>query len=331
MDEQAAEGRVVEEPTSVIEPTRVDELPPVDKEQPTPVAEEPVPTEQSRFKPLIPQPSQTELIEELRQSDNLDTMSPHIKLSSEQKEQELDDEDEPDEPVPPQSFTEDDSDLVDKMKTEKLNQFLKYKEQKHQQFFEKNQTNPHIYPHLDDADFNSKISAKKEFQFMYDGKIINDADGLKQHADALCKMKTFLKPHQEFVKSFLSTQTPYNGLLLFHGTGTGKTCAAIGITENMRDYLKYSGKKQRIIVVASPNVQDNFKTQLFDERNLKQTTTGWELTGCNGNKFLDEIDITQLGRVPKQKVIEKNQEFINNGGQLVSISTNAPNSIYNML
>ena len=73
----------------------------------------------------------------------------------------------------------------------------------------------------------------------------------------------------------------------------------------MRDYLKYSGKSQKIIVVASPNVQDNFKTQLFDERKLVKTNTGWKLSGCNGNKFLEDINISQLGNISKEQIIEK--------------------------
>jgi hypothetical protein len=40
----------------------------------------------------------------------------------------------------------------------------------------------------------------------------------------------------------------------------------------MRQYLKDVGIKQKIIVVAFPIVQDNFKLQLFDENKLKEKT-----------------------------------------------------------
>ena len=139
-------------------------------------------------------------------------------------------------------------------------------------------TNLKTYHNLDDKEFNDKITSKKEFQFMYDGKIV-EPEQLEEHAEELCNRKMYLKPHQEFVRNFLSTETPYNCLLLFHGTGTGKTCASIGITENMRDYLKYSGKNKKIIIVASPNVQTNFKTQLFDPRKLTLTPQGWSISG----------------------------------------------------
>ena len=61
---------------------------------------------------------------------------------------------------------------------------------------------------------------------------------IKTKADALAKADFELSPHQAFVRNFMSFQTPYNSLLLFHGLGSGKTCSAIGVCEEMRDYLK---------------------------------------------------------------------------------------------
>jgi hypothetical protein len=52
-------------------------------------------------------------------------------------------------------------------------------------------------------------------------------------------------PHQNFVKNFLSLQTPYNGLLLYHGLGPGKTCSAIGIADEMRSYMKQMNFEQK--------------------------------------------------------------------------------------
>ena len=81
-------------------------------------------------------------------------------------------------------------------------------------------------------------------------------------SDKLCNVKDFeLTNHQQFVRNFLSFETPYNSLLLYHGLGTGKTCSAIGVSEEMRTYLKQMNISERIIIVASPNVQENFKMQ----------------------------------------------------------------------
>ena len=46
--------------------------------------------------------------------------------------------------------------------------------------------------------------------------------------------------------------------------GSGKTCSAIGIAEEMRKYYKQVGIRSQIIIVAYPNVQDNFRLQLCE-------------------------------------------------------------------
>ena len=38
--------------------------------------------------------------------------------------------------------------------------------------------------------------------------------------------------HQEIVRDYINLYTPYRGLLIYHGLGSGKTCASIGIAES---------------------------------------------------------------------------------------------------
>ena len=40
--------------------------------------------------------------------------------------------------------------------------------------------------------------------------------------------------HQKVVRDYLNLHTPYRGLLLFHGLGSGKTCSSIAIAEGMK-------------------------------------------------------------------------------------------------
>tara|TARA_B100000787_G_scaffold159359_1_gene137416 strand:- start:7419 stop:11390 length:3972 start_codon:yes stop_codon:yes gene_type:complete len=147
----------------------------------------------------------------------------------------------------------------------------------------------YILPHIDDTNFNLKLVKNKQFldtkYKTYDHRNINTI------ADKLCNSDFELAPHQIFVKNFLSVNSPYNNLLLYHGLGTGKTCSAITIAEETRQYLKYMNKIKRIIIVASPNVQENFKLQLFDERKLKFENGKYNLNNCVGNSILDEINI----------------------------------------
>ena len=133
---------------------------------------------------------------------------------------------------------------------------------------------------------------------------------IEEVSNKLCNAEFELAPHQMFVRNFLSFQTPYNGLLLYHGLGSGKTCSAISVSEEMRAYLKQMDIAQRIIVVASPNVQENFKLQLFDERRLKEVDGLWNIKACTGNKFLAEINPMNMKGLPREKVISQVKRII---------------------
>ena len=113
------------------------------------------------------------------------------------------------------------------------------------------------------------------------------------------------------VKNFLSFYTPYNSILLYHGLGTGKTCSAIGIAEETREHLKQLNIKKKIIIIASPNVQDNFRIQLFDERKLEFINGGWNIENCVGNKFLNELNLISYKDLSRDSIIKQINNIIN--------------------
>jgi|TARA_B110000495_G_scaffold203220_1_gene225971 hypothetical protein len=193
------------------------------------------------------------------------------------------------------------------------NSFINKREILNRNFISANEDKfENLYPSLDDSEFNIKIALKKEFnETKYDGTIFS-VDEIEEQAKKLCEADFELSPNQLFVRNFLSFQTPYNSLLLYHGLGSGKTCSAISVSEEMRDYLKQLGITQRIIVVASPNVQENFKLQLFDDRKLKLIDGLWNLRACTGNKYLKEINPMNMKGLSKEKVIRQIKRIINN-------------------
>lgn len=166
-----------------------------------------------------------------------------------------------------------------------------------------------LYPTYDDPEFNIKIADKKEFRDLQTNDAIVDPE---KESERLCNLAFELRPHQQFVKNFLSINTPYNSLLLYHGLGTGKTCSAIGVCEEMRTYMKQANISKRIIVVASPNVQENFKLQLFDDRKLKQINGLWNIEACSGKQFLQEINPTNLKNLKKERLLSQVDRIIKN-------------------
>jgi hypothetical protein len=174
-----------------------------------------------------------------------------------------------------------------------------------------------LYPELNDPNFNAKIAKRKEFNdTKFDGSIYD----IKEQAEKMCNADFELLPHQLFVKNFLSYQTPYNCLMLYHMLGSGKTCSAIGVAEEMRSYMKQIGlvqKNKRILIVASPNVQNNFRLQLFDDRKLKKVNGLWNLDTCIGNSLLNEINPSAMHELKRNQIISEINNLIKTYYQFV--------------
>jgi len=76
----------------------------------------------------------------------------------------------------------------------------------------------------------------------------------KQAGTSSQKMELFL--HQEIVKKYINLDTPYRGILIYHGLGSGKTCTSIAIAEGM--------KNQKPIFVLTPaSLQTNYYAELM--------------------------------------------------------------------
>ena len=176
-----------------------------------------------------------------------------------------------------------------------------------------------LYPHIESPDFNRKITLKKEFQnTKIKGYTKEDYKNITKISDELCNVKDFeLTNHQQFVRNFLSFETPYNSLLLYHGLGTGKTCSSISITEETRKYMKLMGYTKKIIVIASPVVQENYKLQLFDERKLKLVDGYWNIKACTGNKFIEEVNPMFTKNISREKVVKQINKIIKNWYQFM--------------
>jgi hypothetical protein len=64
-----------------------------------------------------------------------------------------------------------------------------------------------------------------------------------------------LLTHQKIVRDYLNLYTPYRGLLLYHGLGSGKTCTSIAIAEGMKD-------SKRVIIMTPASLRANYIEEL---------------------------------------------------------------------
>ena len=64
-----------------------------------------------------------------------------------------------------------------------------------------------------------------------------------------------LLTHQKIVRDYMNLYTPYRGLLLYHGLGSGKTCTSIAIAEGMKD-------SKRVIIMTPASLRANYIDEL---------------------------------------------------------------------
>ena len=75
--------------------------------------------------------------------------------------------------------------------------------------------------------------------------------------------------HQKIVQTYLNSYTPYRGLLLYHGLGSGKTCSSISIIEGMKH-------DKKIYIMTPASLQQNYRTQLqFCGDKIFKTNNNW--------------------------------------------------------
>ena len=102
---------------------------------------------------------------------------------------------------------------------------------------------------------NRKIFVQKLTELFkpYQREVVNQIDNVS------CQPKQNeefgLLTHQKIVRDYLNLYTPYRGLLLYHGLGSGKTCSSIAIAEGMKT-------DKRIVLMTPASLKMNFFSEL---------------------------------------------------------------------
>ena len=159
----------------------------------------------------------------------------------------------------------------------------------------KNKNSFMFYPEITDEDFNEKIYMKKEFR---DIEIKEKKDWNVKYVP---KKEFILDPHQIFLKNYISPDTPYNGILIFHATGVGKTCTAISIAEGFKKTLKNMNKK--ILIIS--NLEKNFLKELYDPIQEKNKKNPEDIVQCTGKAYELGQESLYLTQQQKEKELLK--------------------------
>ena len=88
------------------------------------------------------------------------------------------------------------------------------------------------YPYFTDHLFNTKLASKPKYAVWTSSPASTHHDNQFVSTDS-----------QNFVKTYIHPKSPYRSLLIWHGTGVGKTCSAIGIAEQHKTNIFKRKKK----------------------------------------------------------------------------------------
>ena len=155
----------------------------------------------------------------------------------------------------------------------------------------------YCYPDYNKNNFSESIIDRFEFFI----NPLEDKEG--------CKEKKFnLAPYQIFLKNFISEETPYNSILIYHGTGTGKTCSAISIAENYRDI--YHRKEKKIIILSPAAVKEGWRNNIYNpNKNEEQCTRDTYMNLMEKRKINKKQNIEGQ----QKKLIKEYYEFMGYG------------------
>jgi len=104
----------------------------------------------------------------------------------------------------------------------------------------------------------------------------------------MCSAEFKIQSSQRFLRRVLSPDSPTRSLLMVHGTGSGKTCTAIQIAEEYIIRPEFQDKK--VLVLANPSIQENFKSQIFDISRVNVDPDGLVVSKqCTGRRYLDMV------------------------------------------
>jgi len=143
--------------------------------------------------------------------------------------------------------------------------------------------NPSKYGVLNpyEDNFYEALFHKKEF---YDNRL--------DRVENFPKERGMLTKYQLTIARYLSSNTPYDRLLMVHAMGSGKTCSAIGAIEQIRsEENNFTGA---IILAKGPNVLNNFQKELVEK--------------CTAGQYMPEnyYKLTELERIHR---VNKKTQF----------------------
>jgi len=172
-------------------------------------------------------------------------------------------------------------------------------------------------PYLTDTILYTPQSRKSFYRFISDtytesfklplqvkGRIDEEACA-KLGAAAGVTVEAFL--YQKFIREYIRNASPYRGILVYHGLGSGKTCSAIAAAEAL-----YGTANKKIIVMTPFSLRGNFMSEIsfcgFRHFNTQNHWINESLISEGGIAYLYARSVLSLSESYLRKVLERPEE-----------------------
>jgi hypothetical protein len=109
---------------------------------------------------------------------------------------------------------------------------------------------------------------------------------MSEKEEISCESKTeqfSLLTHQKIVRDYMNSYSPYRGIVLYHGLGSGKTCSSIAIAEGMKT-------SKQVIVMTPASLRANYNDELKKCGDLLyKRNQFWEFVATKKNPAQAEV------------------------------------------
>ena len=172
-------------------------------------------------------------------------------------------------------------------------------------------------PYLTDTVLYTPQTRKSFYRFISDtytesfklplqvkGRIDEEACA-KLGAAAGVTVEAFL--YQKFIREYIRNASPYRGILVYHGLGSGKTCSAIAAAEAL-----YGTANKKIIVMTPFSLRGNFMSEIsfcgFRHFNTQNHWVSESLVSEGGIAYMYARSVLSLSESYLRKVLERPEE-----------------------
>ena len=147
-----------------------------------------------------------------------------------------------------------------------------------------------------DKSFKKYRSGKQE-------KMVVECDS-KDNCQSVREPKKDLFTTQKIVRDYMNVNSPYRGILLYHGLGVGKTCASIAIAESNKE-------NRKVVVLLQRSIKQNYIQQLMDcGDEYYKLNQHWEFISCSPTNNTETFQFALTLGIPKNVIVSNNGVFL---------------------